>query len=298
MGFRRRKAEQGETNYLVSTSDLMAGLLFIFIIALALQIISFNEEERRALDAEAAARAAQAAAQKAEAEAREARAKANQAEEEARLARLKANKAESKAEEIQNRLAGNDIARRDLLLRMQLKLREEGLLVTVDPSNGVLRLPEEEITFETGKASVSETYAVRLRMLRNSLVNELRCFHSRSELELGCKVINPYSHTLDAVFIEGHTDNQPFGGDTTGRRNRTLSTERANTVYSILLDPNSPLHHYLNPKGQNLFSLSGYGSERPVPGHYHMRPTNDPVNRRIELRFLMSTPSLEAVRND
>lgn len=270
MALRRRKAEQGETNYLVSTSDLMAGLLFIFIIALALQIISFNEEERRALDAESAAR----------------------------LARLKANQAESKAEEIQNRLAGNDIARRDLLLRMQLKLREEGLLVTVDPSNGVLRLPEEAITFETGKASVSETYAVRLRLLRNSLVNELRCFHSRSEHEPGCKAINPYSHTLDAVFIEGHTDNQPFGGDTTGKRNRTLSTERANTVYSILLDQNSPLHSYLNPKGQNLFSLSGYGSERPVPGHYHLRPTNDPVNRRIELRFLMSTPSLEAVRNE
>lgn len=279
MAFRRRKSDQSEMNYLVSTSDLMAGLLFIFIIALALQIISFNEEEHRAIVAEQAARDAEA--------------KARQAEMEARVARQEARKAELKAEEIQNRLAGNDVARRDLLVRMQTKLAEEEIQVTIDPTNGVLRLPEEAITFETGKSTLNDVYASRLRIIRQALIDELSCFHSKASVNRGCNQINPYQHTLDAVFIEGHTDNQPFGGDTTGKRNRALSTERANTVYSILLDEGSALYHYQNPKGQNLFSLSGYGSERPVPGHFHQWPTNDRVNRRIELRFLMSTPSLE-----
>lgn len=269
MSLKRRKVEQGEMNYLISTSDLMAGLLFVFIIALAIQIISFNEEEERTV----------------------------QAKEEARQAHSKAVKAERKAEDLQNRLAGNDVARRDLLHRMQSKLAKEGLYVKVDPSNGVLRLPEESITFDTGKATLEERYISRLQTLRTALSDELKCFHSKSAALTECEKINPYSHTLDAVFIEGHTDNQPFGGDTTGKRNRTLSTERANTVYTILLDDNSVLREFLNPNGQNLFSLSGYGAERPVPGHFHQKPTNDPVNRRIELRFLMSTPSLEFSNN-
>lgn len=204
----------------------------------------------------------------------------------------KAREAEAQASAIQKKLAGNDIARSDLLERVQKRLAARNIDVSIDPTNGVLRLPEASITFETGKSTLKPEYVKRLESVRESLETELACFHKRADQE-ACREANPYGHTLDAVFIEGHTDNQPFGGDTTGHLNRRLSTDRANTVYSILLGEGSRLRQYRNPNNQNLFSLSGYGEERPVPGHFHASPTNDPVNRRIELRFLMSTPSLE-----
>lgn len=344
---RKRKNEE-ETDYLVSTADLMAGLLFVFIIALALQIMLSNEEGAKAREAEAQAESIQAKAKTAEArikameeeaKAAEARAKvlqdkakttearakamqdkANTAEaraqamqEKARAAEAlaqamqemataveartkamqeNARTAEARAEAIQLKLAGNVIARSDLLERVQKRLAARNIDVSIDPTNGVLRLPEASITFETGKATLKPEYVERLKLLRTSLENELACYHKGANKK-ACRKVNPYGHTLDAVFIEGHTDNQPFGGDTTGHLNRRLSTDRANTVYSILLGEGSRLRHYRNPNNQNLFSLSGYGEERPVPGHFHASPTNDPVNRRIELRFLMSTPSLE-----
>jgi len=53
-----------------------------------------------------------------------------------------------------------------------------------------------------------------------------------------------------------------------------------------------------NTSGQPIFSVSGYGEGRPVVGHAHAEPTNDPVNRRIDIRFIMSPPSLtEAQRS-
>ena len=175
-----RKIVPEETNYLASVSDLMAGLLFIFIIATVLQIMYFNEEEKRAIEAE------------------------------------------KRAQEIQNKLAGNDIARSDLLKRIQKRLADQGILVSIDPSSGVVRLPEVSITFETGKATLNEEHVARIRIIRHALIDELRCFHSKSSSIKNCSAANPYAHTLDAVFVEGHTDNQPFGGDHSGMRYRML----------------------------------------------------------------------------
>lgn len=264
MVFSKKKILTGEINYLVSTSDMMAGLLFVFIIALVIQMCA---EVKTKLEYEET----KAALEETRAEAEEEK---------------------QRAERIKQQLAGADIARKILLDRVKKGLAKAGIVVTTDDSNGVLRLPEAAITFNTGKSTLLPEYIDRLNTVKRVLISELACFVPGAQYS-NCANVNKYHHTLDAVFIEGHTDNQPYGGDETGKKNRQLSTERANTVYSILLDDFSCLSDYKNPRGQQLFSLSGYGSERPVPGHKHKKFTDDPVNRRIELRFLMTAPSLE-----
>ena len=103
---------------------------------------------------------------------------------------------------------------------------------------------------------------------------------------------NPYGNTIDAVFIEGHTDNQGYRGDPKGLKNLTLSTSRSNAVYQVLVMRDDDLRAMKNEKGEEIFSISGYGSARPVAGHEHATPTNDAANRRIELRVILSEPKL------
>lgn len=204
---------------------------------------------------------------------------------------------ENTIERLRNIFENSDRSRANLLTEIQNYLRSNyGINVEIDNSTGVVRLPEDEINFQTGRAELSPSMKKRLITIREVLDRFIPCFVGKKDAF--CQRLNPDGHSLDAVFVEGHTDNQPFGTDPTGKLNRRLSTERANTVYEILMQPPSNLSGLFNPKGQKLFSLSGYGEERPVPGHEHKEPTDDKINRRIELRFSMSAPKINMQKAD
>jgi flagellar motor protein MotB len=51
-----------------------------------------------------------------------------------------------------------------------------------------------------------------------------------------------------------------------------------------------------NKSEQPIFSVSGYGEGRPVDGHQYEVPTSDPVNRRIDIRFIMTPPTLTDIQ--
>lgn len=312
----KRKKYSEETNYLVSCADMMSGLLFIFIIAFVLQIcLGFKAQTEAEL---AQIKSANAIKARAELESRlkKAVSQAKRFERKLQLQQKKYKKVEQdlqversktqqvqellqaeilRTEQMEERLTGIDSTRADLLKLIKNRLAQSGVTATIDVTKGVLRLPEETITFPTGKSTLLPEYIDRLNVVKLVLSKELQCFTPMARFR-NCLAVNKKNYTLDAVFIEGHTDNHPYGGDESGQRNRQLSTERANKVYNILLDDSSFLRKYTNPQGQQLFSLSGYGSERPVPGHEHTTFTDDPVNRRIELRFLMTTPSFDSVK--
>lgn len=99
---------------------------------------------------------------------------------------------------------------------------------------------------------------------------------------------------LDSVFIEGHTDNVPIVGRLAKifKNNWELSTARAIYTYKQVTANQVALTEMLNTNDQPIISVSGYGEGRPVPGHEHKVPTNDPINRRIDIRFIMSPPSV------
>lgn len=266
MGLRRHhgRSEHGRVNYLASVSDLMSALLFVFILTLAVAIIQ-----------------ARSAAEDAKSQT----ARALNAQE-----RLEA--VQKRLSIVENRLAGNQAALQGLLSGLQEELRRAGLPVDIDPARGVLRLPESAVTFPVGSALLDPDNIERVNLVGAALAQTLPCYQAENlELE-ACTLQNPNGHTLEAVFIEGHTDNQAYRDDKTGRRNRILSTARSNAVYDAMVSGNDRLETLRNVSGERLFSLSGYGSERPLEGHDWELPTDDPANRRIEFRFIMTPPAI------
>ena len=291
--FQKNRNSDNNISYLSSVSDLMAGLLFIFAIALIIQADSYTSQlDQQAKDLALKEKSLQEIQLKLSLEQQ----KVKESLEKALVLQKQAKRLEEENANIRDRLIGNDDAREALLQRIQQRLKERDIPVIINASNGVLRVPEKALTFETGSAQLHVHSQKVLQSIREVLQDEIPCYSQEYSGKLGCRQINPNQHTLDAVFVEGHTDNQPYGGDLTGHRNRTLATARANTVYDALMNHGGNLPHFKNPKGELLFSLSGYGSARPVPGHEHEKPTNDHVNRRIEIRFLMSSPDLEIAR--
>ncbi len=259
MRTRAKKVRSGErVNYLASVSDLMSGLLFVFILALTVAIIQTKHSAQ-----------------------------------EAKEAAMQMESIQTRLKNVEARLVGTREATGNLLDRLEKELVKENVMVEIDPARSVLRIPENAVSFEVGRSDLNEENAERIRMIGRVLADKLLCYQKNvpETMRERCAKENPFGHTLDAIFIEGHTDNLAYRGDETGRRNRYLSTARSNAVYGIMVVENDALENLTNPNGESLFSLSGYGSERPIAGHRHEVPTDDPANRRIEFRFIMTAPA-------
>ena len=288
-----------EVNYFASVSDLMSGLLFIFIIALTAALIhtqdSLADAQAEKIRAEAARLEAEEAKQNAEAaqqSATEAKAALEELQKDAEVVR-------TRLITVEDRLKGNNLARAALLSRLQDVLQKNhSIQVNVDATRGKLRIPEEAVTFEVGKSDLDAENSQKLLDIGAELAKVLPCYLSTDEAKMEqCLAVNPHQNKLDAVFIEGHTDNQQYRGDRGGARNRTLSTDRSNKVYRVLVSGSPALSHMKNDRGEALFSISGYGEDRPVEGHEHDQPTNDSANRRIEIRFVFAEPKMTDEEN-
>ncbi len=305
---RRGASSSAGPNYLASVSDLMCALLFIFIITLALAALQARNAQIEAEMQNEIARSeriraeeARKLADKALAEAEESRMLAEGArvlaDEARKVAKNRADEllaVQHKLTSLEARLVGNDRARRGLLESIQAELdRRFGIHVNVDAARGVLRIPENAVTFAVGSAALDAANESKVRDIGTVLREELACFTAErlARAPQACRARNPNGNTLDAVFVEGHTDNQAYRGDMNGSRNLLLSTARSNTVYQILRSDDG-LARLRNDKGEVLFSLSGYGAERPVPGHFHEKAADDAANRRIELRFILTEPKM------
>jgi flagellar motor protein MotB len=174
--------------------------------------------------------------------------------------------------------------RAEILRKLKEDLLEQGVVVKIDTNTGVLRLPEE-ILFDQGQAMLKPEGIDKLGKLRRVMEAVLPCY--TYPRRLNCPAV---AHHLDAIFVEGHTDISPMRG---AIDNLDLSVQRATTTYRVLLPPGSPLTRLMNAPGagaQPVFSVSGYGPDRPVPGNDGIDPVSLAKNRRIDLRFLMVTP--------
>ena len=74
--------------------------------------------------------------------------------------------------------------------------------------------------------------------------------------------------------------------------NGELAAERSIFTFRDLIQKDDLLFDMVNIQQLPVFSVSGYGEGPPVPGHEHITPTNDPENRRIDIRFIMTPPSI------
>jgi chemotaxis protein MotB len=246
------------SGYLVSVSDLMSGLVFIFIITLVAFILNFQD-----------------AAQKTE---------RVQEKMETEIEHLNA---------VKKRMESNNFIRAQLLRRLQQRLKEEhGIIVNIDETHGVLRLTDNAITFATGSAELNDTNLTKLQAIRGVLEIVLPCYSvNLASARSYCIDDDTNEHAyLEAIFIEGHTDNTRYRGDDTGKKNWVLSVNRAIRTYMELVGASNVLKSMENNNAEAVFSVSGYGEERPLEGHKFEDSTDDQANRRIDLRFIMTPP--------
>lgn len=243
---------QGEQNYLVSVSDLMAGLLFLFIITImvfALQLVKSSNDLRE-------------------------------------TERKKAIEVQKKRQEVK-KLTITKQARTELLKALVVRLRQHGIIVTIDVKMGVLRLPEQ-ILFRSGSSRFRRGGKQRVKVLASVLAAVLPCYTRKRRARSPCKV-NRFEAQLDSIFVEGHTDKIPLGGRYRRYRNNWhLSAARAIEAFRVMVEQEKGLLTLKNAKQQFVFGVSGYASFRPIDP----RDTKEAFrkNRRIDLRFIMSPP--------
>lgn len=270
-----RAATSGEDDsYLASVSDLMVGLLFLFIIILMAFALNFRSAEDAAedtLDELLTERDRLAVAQEALAGDRD---------------RLLAER--DRLAEITDRLLARDAERAELLTRIKAMLASRGLEVEVDLESGILRLPES-LLFASNEAVLSDTGEQAIIILASVLEGILPCYvNAAGEHDCPRGALD----VLEAVLIEGHTDDRPIRGGPFAD-NWELSAARARNTYLALIGAAPELDALENGSGETLLGLSGYAARRPV-----IADTTDEarrVNRRIDLRFLARGPDAAAL---
>jgi outer membrane protein OmpA-like peptidoglycan-associated protein len=246
-------SEQDE-NYFISMTDMMVGILFVFIILLMVFALNFRTQtdvsDERLKKLEAAAQQAETVGQKLEGLQQQVRTEISNVDASAKV-------------------------RAQMLEEIRARLAAMGLPVQIDEINGILRLTEAAIRFDVDSADLSPIADANVGKVA-SVLNEI--------LPLYASGGDAPAH-VQTVFIEGHTD---ITGD--DARNWQLSTARAVNTYRRMTAIAGELRRLRNDDGQELLSVSGYSSTRPIPDE---SIKNYAIQRRIDLRFVMEVDDRE-----
>ena len=296
-----------DEGYFASMTDIMVGLLFVFIIVImffALQITDADpdvvsrtqygkvvterddaREELERLNNEVAAKDETIARLEKEiVDLREA------------IARLQAELARTDADRVSLYLAAADARRTEILRSIQDAMRTVGIEVEIVEEQGVVRLPND-LLFASGRYTIEGSRATAaVDELAGALARVLPCFTRGpgSAPDISC---NPGAAFVEAVFVEGHTDSVPVAGALAAAvvDNLGLSARRAETTYRRLLTVEPALTTFLSVEEEPVLNVAAYGETRPIRGNEDLSR-----NRRIDLRILMHTPrtdTLERVQN-
>ena len=206
--------------------------------------------------------------------------------------------------------------RTKILNSIKLKLEDKGIKVQVDTISGIIRFDNSVINFASGSFKPSSKVAKIIQNVAEILEDELACYSlgPSTRIDVAC---NPSLSILEAVQIEGHTDNRPLGQSKSSglQDNLDLSAKRAAAAFRIMKEHRKGLMNFENAhfvdikktndvevlfmaaplKGQPILSVSGYGDMRPVVSNSTAARAG---NRRIDLRVIMTTPkSVEEADN-
>jgi flagellar motor protein MotB len=266
-----------ENPYWVSFSDLMSGLLVIFILASVALIIQITEArvkfEQEMIEKREELQKEKDAAERLQVE-------VEKLKEELRLAQLKIQK---DIDELKNA----ERARHEILQTVQKQLAKQNIAVEIVDNDTVLRIPETTLTFEPNSYTLPKN-----EKLQSAVAAIGEALHKA--------VLEPFTLSegkvqrfeyLDTIFIEGHTDSRPTSRV---KGNWGLSTFRSISLWEFwqeTLTQTPTFSEMENSKGQKLFSVSGYASSRRLR---LVEETADQrrANRRIDIRFTVKRPTI------
>jgi len=163
--------------------------------------------------------------------------------------------------------------------------------VRIDHQQGIIRFDSSDF-FDSAQWRDSPEARKIMNAIASAVADTLPCYTTgpHSNFSTSC---NPHFAIIDAIQIEGHTDDQRT---TYSMRleyindNLELSVRRATTTYRTMVSHRSELETFRNNEvpAQPVLSVSGYGDTRPIADNDTESGRAD--NRRIDLRFIMMTP--------
>lgn len=245
--------EQAEgENYFVSMTDMMVGVLFIFIILLMTFALLFQnttqKQEQKIVVATDVGKTL----------------KQLQDEIEARLREL------AKATELKSQM----------LDEIQTELQKLNINVTVDAQAGVLRFDDNAIHFDADDPKPAPNQGRKIATIAAVLAAVLPRYTACSANNENPSCRKDGEAAVETVFIEGHTDRTQGPVD-----NWTLSAERAANTYYALTQSSQTLTTLRNRSQTEILSISGYADTRPIDTRSSLDAYA--LNRRIDLRFVM-----------
>lgn len=251
--------EEESGGYFASVSDLMVGILFVFLLMLTVFALNYRDAEHN--------------------------------QEVSRQEFLKQKQKfdelkkflQRKAEELQRAIDASTNARSRLLQELETTLNDRGVKVWVDKDAGILHI-QGDMLFETNIAVPKNRDSVDI--VADALARFLPCFTPISDRAQCDPADLPI---LETVLIEGHTDRRAITGGGLFRDNDQLSTERALAVFAEFKRVQPGLDTLMNAdRTYPLLGVSGFGARRPLPHHEGDTEADYALNRRIDLRFLLA----------
>ena len=256
--------EEHEESFFISMTDMMVGIIFLFIIMLMFFAMKFSDDsieltvENRRLQEQY----------------------------------KKLQEQKSSLQATLDLLKGAWQTRQQMVDDIYTSLKLQGVKVSVDDAHGILRLPED-ILFAVNSAELSATGRDAVSKLARTLANVLPCYTTQEGKNRSAEC-PPIAYGLEALLIEGHTDT-----DGSEEVNWPLSVNRALRTYQVLVKecPDLANMKSLQRQGQDeeypVLSVAGYGSRRPVKKNDTAE--NKRLNRRIDIRFLMTPPDQKVI---
>ncbi|HEX6010226.1 MAG TPA: hypothetical protein VFY87_00185 [Geminicoccaceae bacterium] len=291
-----------DEGYLASVSDLMVGMLFVFIIMLMGFALNYRSAEglaqadRSRLLVESARVATEREWLAVERD-RLAAERDRVAAQRDRLARERDGVAAERDALLAQRdslgrvasdLVERDEARAALLTRLQQALLDRAVPARVDAANGILRLPEN-LLFDSAAAELRPEGEQALAVVAEVLAEVLPCV-ARAPRAVVDHCPPGSAPLLEALLIEGHTDDVPIRGGEFAD-NWQLSTARGVNTFKTLTRFSPALEALRNARGEALLGVSGYEARRPAVPDAEAGQRR--LNRRIDLRFLVAAPARE-----
>ncbi len=285
---RRADPEEAEEGYFASISDLMVGILFVFLLMLTVFAINYRQAEHDQMvklaelqKTQDQLRRQEALTLQEKAEAERQRAEADREKHRNDQLRSLLSKA---VDQLQHEIDLREAARRTLLSSLQEQLSARGIQVGIDQQSGVLRLAGD-LLFATSSAALSDDALRTVHAVADVMANTMPCYASATPA--GCPAGS--APVLETVLIEGHTDHRPFAGTLHYRDNDQLSTERALAVFAELRRAQPGLDELRNTDGLRLLGAAGYGDRRPLPDAQGATEDDFRKNRRIDIRFVLTS---------
>ncbi|MCB1832115.1 MAG: OmpA family protein [Geminicoccaceae bacterium] len=271
------RGEVSDETSFISLNDMMLGLIFLFIIILMAFALNYRTAEHsaeRTLD-----------------ELKQERDLLQAERDRLAIQRDMLEGQRDMLSSLTTRLVDKDGLRTLLLNELQRDLAARGIDVVIDPEKGILRLPVD-LLFPSGSAELTQRGSEALGVLAAVLDARLPCYaQAPDEMRGICE--GHVEPILETVLVEGHTDSVPLNR-APFEDNWDLSAARGVNTFKALVDVGSGLERLRNERNEALLGVAGYEARRPVAIGDSAAARE--LNRRIDLRFIVSAPDAEELR--